>query len=115
MILIRSDNKWSNLKAASEERRKALEDIVNDLQDFKESGDSLGTWLAQKDKMVAVLGPLATESTMIDNQLEQVKVANTPLFILKDRFFSIFLYKVYSCEHQSLNQVQQNFVIINYL
>lgn len=49
--------------------------MVSDLQDFHDSQQQLTTWLAQKDKMLTVLGPLATDKAMINNQQEQVKVS----------------------------------------
>ena len=58
----------------SEDRRKSLEALVEDLKEFRDSHDSLAAWLAQKDKMVTVLGPVATEPAMVNNQLQQVKV-----------------------------------------
>lgn len=64
------------MKVASEQQRKLLEDIVNDLRVYKDAGLHLQKWIAQKEKMVAVLGPVATEPSMIKNQLEQVKVGN---------------------------------------
>ena len=69
-----SDDKWQGVKAASNEQRKLLEDIVTDLRTYKDAGVHLQKWIAQKEKMVAVLGPVATEPSMIKNQLEQVKV-----------------------------------------
>ena len=69
-----SDDKWQGIKAASNEQRKLLEDIVADLRTYKDAGVHLQKWIAQKEKMVAVLGPVATEPSMIRNQLEQVKV-----------------------------------------
>ncbi|KAH3699002.1 hypothetical protein DPMN_073948, partial [Dreissena polymorpha] len=68
------DDKWLGVKVASEQQRKLLEDIVSDLRTYKDAGVHLQKWIAQKDKMVAVLGPVATEPSMIKNQLEQVKV-----------------------------------------
>lgn len=68
------DDKWLGVKVASEQQRKLLEDIVADLRTYKDAGVHLQKWIAQKEKMVAVLGPVATEPSMIKNQLEQVKV-----------------------------------------
>ena len=53
---------------------KSLETLVDDLKDFRETHNSLASWLAQKEKMVTVLGPVATEPAMVNNQLQQVKV-----------------------------------------
>ncbi|KAK3581860.1 hypothetical protein CHS0354_032763 [Potamilus streckersoni] len=68
------DDKWLGVKVTSEQRRKALEDIVADLRSYKDAGVTLQKWIAQKEKMVAVLGPVATDPAMIKNQQDQVKV-----------------------------------------
>jgi hypothetical protein len=67
------------ITVASEQRRKALESMVSDIREFKDAGVHLQKWIAQKDKMVAVLGPVATEPSQIHNQLEQVKVLKEEL------------------------------------
>lgn len=69
-----SETNWTSLKTKSENEQKALEEVIADLRDFRESGHQLDTWLAQKEKMIAVLGPLAIDPSMIQNQMEQVKV-----------------------------------------
>ena len=70
------EKRWTSLKEISDDRRKSLETLVDDLKDFRETNDSLSSWLAQKEKMVTVLGPVATEPAMVNNQLQQVKVSN---------------------------------------
>ena len=69
-----TDERWRGLKAISEERGHLLEELVDDLKSFKTTQDSLTAWLAQKDKMVSVLGPLATDPPMLSTQLQQVQV-----------------------------------------
>ncbi len=59
----------------SEDRRRSLEALVEDLREFGEGHDALSGWLAQKEKMVTVLGPVAAEPAMVNNQLQQVKVS----------------------------------------
>lgn len=48
--------------------------MVSDIREFKDAGVHLQKWIAQKEKMVAVLGPVATEPSQIHNQLEQIKI-----------------------------------------
>lgn len=67
------DVKWTDLKAPCEDRIKCLED----LKAFQQAHDSLGSWLSQKEKLMGVLGPIATEPGMLDNQTQQVKVSST--------------------------------------
>jgi hypothetical protein len=67
------------MRAASEQRRKGLEDMVNDLRDLREHEEQLVKWLAQKDRMLDVLGPVAMEPAMLASQLQQVKVLSDEL------------------------------------
>ena len=48
---------------------------MEDLRDSREGYDQLTSWLAQKDKMVAILGPISGEPAMVNNQLQQVQVS----------------------------------------
>ena len=74
ILVLFAEQRWSGLKNTSDERRQSLEGVVSDLQDFKDSYAQIQGWLAQKEKMVVVLGPLATEPAMVNNQLQQVQV-----------------------------------------
>lgn len=69
-----TDDKWHGLRALSEQQRKGLEDMVSDLRDMREHEQQLTLWLAQKDRMLDVLGPVAMEPNMLASQMEQVKV-----------------------------------------
>ncbi len=68
------EKRWTSLKEISDDRRRSLDNLVDDLKDFREGHDNLAAWLAQKEKMMTVLGPVATEPSMVNNQLQQVKV-----------------------------------------
>lgn len=62
-----------------------MEGMVDDLRDFRECNEQLVGWLAQKEKMVTVLGPMATEPAMVNNQLQQVQVSDAiPVRFLED-------------------------------
>lgn len=75
------DKRWTSLKEISEERRKSLGQLVEDLKAFREANNQLSTWLAQKEKMVTVQvqGPVANEPAMINNQLQQVQLLQVGL------------------------------------
>ncbi|CAG5121104.1 unnamed protein product, partial [Candidula unifasciata] len=68
------DEKWHELRAVSEERRKGLEDAVSDLRDFREHEEQLIKWFGQKEKLMNVLGPVAMEQSLLRSQMEQVQV-----------------------------------------
>jgi soluble cytochrome b562 len=69
-----TEDRWDALKATSSERRKSLDSLVTDLKGFRDGHDQLVKWLDQKAKMLAVLGPVASEPTMANTQLQQVQV-----------------------------------------
>lgn len=50
--------------------------MVEDLRNFREAYSNLSSWLAGKERMVSVLGPVATEPSMLDNQQQQVQVSS---------------------------------------
>lgn len=88
-ILSLTDNKWLDIKVLSEQRRRSLEEMVKNISAFKDAGVHLQKWIAQKEKMMAVLGPISTGKEMNQNQVEQVKVSSV---VFKIR--SIILEKV---------------------
>ena len=75
MLVYVVDERWRAMKAISEEQLRQLKMLVDNLAKFKETHNNLTAWLAQKDKMVSVLGPLATEPNMVSTQLQQVQVS----------------------------------------
>ena len=54
---------------------------MEDLKDVRETHDQLKAWLGQKEKMVTILGPVAMEPAMVNNQLQQVQVSTEVLGI----------------------------------
>ena len=63
------------------ERWKALQDkckqrvgFLENIKEFLDSHDNLNNWLNAKDKMMGVLGPIAYDPRMVQNQLQQVQV-----------------------------------------
>lgn len=69
-----SEDRWKGVQQASLSRCMALEGIESNLANFTESSNFLATWLQQKEKMLAALGPIATEPNMVKSQLHQVQV-----------------------------------------
>lgn len=47
---------------------------MEDLKDFHDTHDSLLNWLTAKEKMMTVLGPISSDSRMVQNQVQQVQV-----------------------------------------
>lgn len=44
------------------------------MKDFHDTHDNLSNWLSAKDKMMTVLGPISSDSRMVQSQVQQVQV-----------------------------------------
>lgn len=56
------------------------------LRDFFDAHDQLASWLGSKDKLITALGPIASDSRMVQSQQIQVQVSS---FFLLFFFFLI--------------------------
>jgi len=72
-----SEDRWKSVQQGSLSRCIALEGIEANLANFTEQSQFLKSWLNQKEKMLNVLGPLATEPSMVKSQLHQVQVTHS--------------------------------------
>ncbi|XP_035657737.1 microtubule-actin cross-linking factor 1-like [Branchiostoma floridae] len=68
------DAEWKQLEQDMASKQQQLEAASGNLQDFTAAQQQLSSWLADKEKMVAVLGPLAIDAAMLKNQQQQVEV-----------------------------------------
>ena len=68
-----TEERWRSLKDVSADRKLTLQEMVADIQKFNDLHDNMTQWLAQKERMIGLLGPMATEPAMVATQLEQVK------------------------------------------
>ncbi|XP_019638531.1 PREDICTED: dystonin-like [Branchiostoma belcheri] len=68
------DDQWKQLEQDMASKQQQLEAASGNLQDFTAAQQQLSCWLADKEKMVAVLGPLAIDAAMLKNQQQQVEV-----------------------------------------
>ena len=55
-------------------RLKERLNFLSEMKDFLDSEDSLKAWLNSKDKMMSVLGPIASDPRMVQMQAQQVQV-----------------------------------------
>lgn len=62
--------RWKDLQDRCKARSKFLEDV----KDFHDTHDQLSAWLTAKDRMMSVLGPIASDPRLVHNQLQQVQV-----------------------------------------
>lgn len=61
---------WKSLNDKCKDRIRFMEDI----KDFHDTHDGLNTWLTAKDRMLTVLGPISSDSRMVQSQVQQVQV-----------------------------------------
>ncbi|CAH0551958.1 unnamed protein product [Brassicogethes aeneus] len=61
---------WKSLSDHLKNRIKFMEDM----KEFHDTHDSLASWLSAKDRMLTVLGPISSDSRMVQSQVQQVQV-----------------------------------------
>ncbi|KAG5872490.1 hypothetical protein JTB14_037535 [Gonioctena quinquepunctata] len=61
---------WKSLNDHLKNKIKFMEDI----KEFHDTHDSLASWLGAKDRMLTVLGPISSDSRMVQSQVQQVQV-----------------------------------------
>ncbi|XP_057668604.1 dystonin isoform X44 [Diorhabda carinulata] len=61
---------WKSLNDHLKNKIKFMEDM----KDFLDTYDSLNSWLAAKERMLTVLGPISSDSRMVQSQVQQVQV-----------------------------------------
>jgi len=59
---------------AFQEQCKTRIEVLEELKEFHDVHDSLNTWLMSKGKMMNVLGPIASDPRLVQNQLSQIAV-----------------------------------------
>ncbi|XP_044737986.1 dystonin isoform X15 [Chrysoperla carnea] len=61
---------WKSLNDKCKDRIRFMDDI----KDFHDTHDGLNSWLTAKDRMLTVLGPISSDSRMVQSQVQQVQV-----------------------------------------
>lgn len=62
--------RWKDLQDKCKKRIEFLETV----KEFHDAHDNLNGWLAAKEKMLGVLGPIASDPRMVNSQKQQVQV-----------------------------------------
>lgn len=47
---------------------------MEDMKEFHDTHDSMSSWLSAKERMFTVLGPISSDSRMVQSQVQQVQV-----------------------------------------
>lgn len=63
-------SRWKSLSDRCKDRMR----FMDDMKDFHDTHDSLSNWLGAKDRMMTVLGPISSDSRMVQSQVQQVQV-----------------------------------------
>ena len=77
---------------ALQDKCKARIDLLDELKDFHDIHDSLNNWLNSKGRMINVLGPIASDPRLVQNQMSQLAVMKEEFnekLPQKDRFNEI--------------------------
>nr|QVD39310.1 Dystonin [Schistocerca gregaria] len=62
--------RWKSINDRCKDRIKLMDDI----KEFYDTHDNLSAWLGAKDRMMTVLGPISSDSRMVQSQVQQVQV-----------------------------------------
>merc|ERR1712087_530269 len=62
--------RWRDLQDKCKQRLN----ILDELKDFNEIHDNLNNWLNSKGRLLNVLGPIASDPRLVENQLSQLAV-----------------------------------------
>jgi len=77
---------------ALQDKCKARIELLDELKDFHDIHDSLNNWLTSKGRMMNVLGPIASDPRLVQNQMSQLAVMREEFnekLPQKDRFNEI--------------------------
>lgn len=77
--LLQTDRKWAAMREVSKSRLDDLEAFVRELEEFGSLRDVLKAQMAQKERMIGVLGPVVTAPSLVSNQMQQVRVLQEDL------------------------------------
>lgn len=47
--------------------------LMEEMKDFHDTHSNLSQWLSAKDRMMAALGPISSDSRMVQTQVQQVR------------------------------------------
>ncbi|XP_063629072.1 uncharacterized protein LOC134800529 isoform X6 [Cydia splendana] len=63
-------SRWRNLHDACKDKIRLMEEV----KDFQDTHSNLSSWLLSKDRMMTALGPISSDSRMVQTQVQQVQV-----------------------------------------
>lgn len=63
-------SRWKSIHDKCKDRMRFMEDM----KEFHDCHDSMSLWLASKDRMMTVLGPISSDPRMVQSQVQQVQV-----------------------------------------
>ncbi|XP_031356417.1 dystonin isoform X4 [Photinus pyralis] len=63
-------SRWKSLNDRCKDRIKFMEDM----KEFLDTHESMSSWLSAKERMLTVLGPISSDSRMVQSQVQQVQV-----------------------------------------
>ena len=62
--------RWKELQ----DKCKGMINLLDELKEFHDTNDTLNNWLNSKARMMNVLGPIASDPRLVQNQMSQIAV-----------------------------------------
>ena len=62
--------RWKDLQ----DKCKGMINLLDELKEFHDTNDTLNNWLNSKARMMNVLGPIASDPRLVQNQMSQIAV-----------------------------------------
>ncbi|XP_041107393.1 dystonin-like [Polyodon spathula] len=85
-MLDQIDSTWKDVNSLMDERKQKLEESSKNLTQFQTAEAQLKQWLAEKELMMSVLGPLSIDPNMLNAQKQQVQILQNEFDTRKSQY-----------------------------
>ncbi|MGH0143205.1 UNVERIFIED_CONTAM: hypothetical protein FKN15_078200 [Acipenser sinensis] len=88
-MLNQIDSTWKDINSSMDERKQKLEESSKNLTQFQTAEAQLKQWLAEKELMMSVLGPLSIDPNMLNAQKQQVQILQNEFDTRKSQYHQL--------------------------
>ncbi|XP_058879934.1 dystonin-like isoform X20 [Acipenser ruthenus] len=88
-MLNQIDSTWKDINSSVDERKQKLEESSKNLTQFQTAEAQLKQWLAEKELMMSVLGPLSIDPNMLNAQKQQVQILQNEFDTRKSQYHQL--------------------------
>ncbi|XP_041108042.1 dystonin-like isoform X12 [Polyodon spathula] len=85
-MLDQIDSTWKDINSSMDMRKQKLEESSKNLTQFQTAEAQLKQWLAEKELMMSVLGPLSIDPNMLNAQKQQVQILQNEFDTRKSQY-----------------------------